>query len=197
MSASGQFEIVFVCTGNRARSALAEALLRRRLRPDSAAVRSVGTLDLGPDVPALPGAVHAAALFGEDLSGHRARTLRRGELADVDLVIGFEPAHISAAIVDGEAARDRTFSIVELADLLEESASAGTADRPHEAVERAAAHRTGSFLAAPEISDPLGGSERVFRETALAIDHLVDRIARGLFHSTTKSATRRTEPDPS
>jgi protein-tyrosine phosphatase len=181
MIAANRFEIVFVCTGNRARSALAEALMRRRLPEDRFTVRSVGTLDLGDEVTALAAAIEAAALLGEDLGRHRARTLRRGELQGADLVIGFEPAHVSAAVVDGAAARERTFSIIELADLLDEGSSRpAETHSPGEAVERAAARRRGTFLTAPAIADPLGSPQEVFNRTAIEIDRLVDRIARSL-----------------
>jgi protein-tyrosine phosphatase len=178
-----RFEIVFVCTGNRARSALAEALLRRRLPADGFSVRSVGTLDLGDDVPALAEAIEAAALLGEDLGRHRARTLRHADLQDADLVIGFEPAHVSAAVVDGGAARERTFSIIELADLLDETSSSAGSPSPGDAVARAAARRRGTFLTAPALADPLGSSQEVFNRTATEIDGLVARIARSLVPS--------------
>jgi low molecular weight protein-tyrosine phosphatase len=187
--AATRFEIVFVCTGNRARSALAEAFLRRRLPPASATVRSVGTLQLGQDVPALAAAVRAAAVLGEDLTAHRSRALRTGELADADLVIGFEPAHVSAAVIDGGAARDRTFSIIELVELLDRLRTEGAGDaHPSRVVELAHARRQPSFLAAASVADPLGGSDEDFRKTAEQIVRLIDAIAHGLFGSTAHSA---------
>ena len=175
-----RFEIVFVCTGNRARSAFAEAVLRRRVLPAQASVRSVGTQDTG-GMPVLPQAARAAADFGVDLSDHRARVLVPGSLATADLVIGFEPQHLAAAVIEAKAPLERVFSIVELAELLDRLEGDEPLE-PAEALERAHGRRRASdLLSTQAIADPLGGSDRVFRRTFETIDRLVERIARRLF----------------
>jgi len=172
------FEIVFVCTGNRARSAFAEAVLRRRLGLSRVTIRSVGTLDVGP-IGALPEATRAATRFGIDLSAHRATALTPGALVDADLVIGFEPHHLSIAVVDAGARRERVFSIVELAEILETLPGHG---EPGETIAIAHARRRAtSPLLAPAIGDPLGKPERIFLRTFGEIDELTERIAARLF----------------
>ncbi len=177
------FEIIFVCTGNRARSPLAAALLSRRLDLDATVVRSVGTLDLGP-VPPLPEAVRAGLLVGVAIASHRATPLRPAALVDADLVVGFEPGHVSAAVVDGGARRDRVFSILELVEILgrieAEGVLAGTPADTRRVVAQANALRTGSFLSAPAIPDPWGRPQREFDQTAEQIDGLVTVIAHAL-----------------
>lgn len=64
--------VLFVCTGNTCRSALAEAFWRL-LRPDIP-VSSAGT-QAWPGVPAAAEAVLVAASRGGNLSAHRARSL--------------------------------------------------------------------------------------------------------------------------
>jgi protein-tyrosine-phosphatase len=172
-----RFSVVFVCTGNRARSPLAEALLRRRIGSSDVSVDSCGTLDLGP-LPALPEAVDAAARLGVDLRGHRARALRPG-LEDRSLVLGFEPAHVAAAVIDGGAQPERTFTVVEFAELL--TGASGMAGSPERIVGLANARRLTSTLSAPSIPDPLGGSRAEVRRTFERIDHLVAVIAVKLF----------------
>lgn len=64
--------VLFVCTGNTCRSALAEGFWRVVV-PDGA-VASAGT-SAWPGAPAAAEAVMAAAMRGADLSQHRARPL--------------------------------------------------------------------------------------------------------------------------
>lgn len=141
-------------------------------------VRSVGTLDVG-SLPALPAAVKAAARIGIDLSRHRARPLRIGELGSADLVVGFEPGNISAAVVDGRADPARTFSLVELGLLLEiqREEKAPHRGEPASVIQAAHGRRPTSFLQAPRIADPRGASDSVFARTVSLIDHHVSTIA--------------------
>jgi low molecular weight protein-tyrosine phosphatase len=178
---SDGFEVVFVCTGNQARSPLAEMLLRQRLDAGSVQVRSVGTRAVGP-VPAHPGAVRAARLVGASLAEHRARPLRVHELVGADLVVGFEPEHISAAVIDGRADAAKTFSLIELGEILEGLRGALPAPpQPALAIKTAHSRRTTGFLSAPALADPYGGSDEVFRRTLESIDRHVETIADVVF----------------
>jgi protein-tyrosine phosphatase len=178
-----RFIVVFVCTGNRARSPLAEAFLSALVDPLAVSVSSRGTLNLG-QVPALPEAVIAGSARGVDLSGHRASTFGHGELARSDLVIGFEPFHLSAAVIDGGASRHCTFSILELGEIFERfdagPRAAGGYD-PADVVRKANGMRRGSLLSAPTLADPLGLPQQQFDATADAIKALVETIAERLF----------------
>lgn len=176
------FEVVFVCTGNRARSPLAEALFRHHAAGIEPVVSSVGTLDLGP-VPALPLGIEAAERLGVDLTRHRARTLRDLTLASADLVVGFEPMHVSAAVVEGGAHASRTFLLGELVTLLDVStADSDPCERARFVVADADSRRV-RYNARPDvlIPDPLGKSAKVMRRTADQIDRLVRQLVIGLF----------------
>jgi protein-tyrosine-phosphatase len=184
-------EIVFVCTGNRARSPLAEFLLRRRADGLPVRIVSRGTSELGP-VSALTEMARAANDLGVDLSGHRATAIGPESLRDADLVIGFEPFHVAAAVVDGGAARERTFTLpelVELASVLDAEGAAGLEERVRGVVVGANGRRTGSVPSQASITDPLGGSAAVFRDTARHIEGLVARLGDVLFGPS--DATRR------
>jgi low molecular weight protein-tyrosine phosphatase len=179
------FDVVFVCTANRARSALSEALYRRYALGFDTRASSFGTLDVG-QAPALGHAVEAGRRLGVDLSAHTAVALSDGVLARADLVLGFEPHHVAAAVIDGAAEPGRTFLLREFVELLEPSAPAdGTINRARAEVAAAYERRTKPprDAAGFVIPDPAGRSPGVMVATATEIDELVRRIVRDLFGS--------------
>jgi len=111
------FRVAFVCTGNRFRSALAEAAFRAATGGLPLEVSSFGILDLGSLGP-LPQAVRAAEAFGLEISAHVARPLAGEDLAEMSLVVGFEARHADAAVELAGARADRAFLLLELVDLL-------------------------------------------------------------------------------
>lgn len=178
------FEVAFVCTGNRARSVLSEALYQRYAVGFDTCARSFGTLALG-GAPALEHAVEAGGRLGVDLRAHTSTVLARGVLADADLVLGFEPHHVAAAVIDGAASPARVFLLREFVDLLEPASCAeGSAQHArnrvaaaHERRANPASRSTARFV----IQDPAGRPANVMYATATEIEELVRRIVRGLF----------------
>jgi protein-tyrosine-phosphatase len=149
-------------------------------------VASFGTLELGP-VPALPEAVELAADFGLDLSRHRARNVAELNLVTYDLVLGFEQMHVAAAVVEGDTAPERTFTLPELLELLDDVRASlpetGPTERARSRIEAAHAARRPDYPrhAVPEIPDPLGKTWPAQRRTAEELRALVDELARRLF----------------
>ena len=176
-------EVVFVCTGNRARSPLGEAILRHLSVGLPVAVSSRGTADVG-QAPALPEMVAAAAALGVDLSAHRAARLRHGELRDAGLVLGFEPHHVAAAVVEGGAPPGVAFTLVELIGLLDgpspfPPADGAFAERLARDLKSADGRRAGrSRLGAPGTPDPLGRPQAMFDALAREIDAHVRSLVR-------------------
>jgi protein-tyrosine-phosphatase len=180
------FDIVFVCTGNRARSPLAEALYRLYTRGIATTVSSYGTLDVGP-AAALPDALDVAASLGIDLSEHRARPLAGSSLVEADLVLGFEPHHVSAAVIDAHAPADRTFLLAELVGLLESDRSGtASADRARTRVADVGSRRVRIRDAADPfvIGDPIGKPADAMVSTGRRIDALVQQLVLSLFGQT-------------
>lgn len=182
------FTIIFVCTGNQFRSALAAELMRRATNGLPVEVTSAGTLDLRP-LPALPAAIQEADRLRVDLSTHRARSIRNEDLTAVDLVVGFERFHVVIAVVECKAARERSFTLPELVHYLE-LFEASSADEPVERARLAILRAHGARPPDPfpsssawEIADPVDQPRRVQRETADAVADLVMRLANGLFGS--------------
>ncbi len=130
-------------------------------------------------MPALPEAVTLAEELGLDLASHRARQL--GGLRDHDLVLGFERKHVTAAVVDGGAAVERTFTLPELVELLR-GLSAPPADA-RERIAEAHAARPPDFRnrPLPEIRDPLGLPAPEQRAVARAVEDQVSELAAALF----------------
>jgi protein-tyrosine phosphatase len=185
MSAPDLFSMVFLCTGNRFRSPLAETLFRQEADGLPIHVSSLGTLEL-QEGNALPEAVEEARRLGVDLRGHRTTPLSQRGLADVDLVIGFERKHVMTAVVEAGAPRDRTFTLAELAMLLAGIASPALddpAERAREVVRQAAARRLpdANLTAVPETQDPLGRSAKEQRAIAEEVNELVQGVKVGLF----------------
>jgi protein-tyrosine phosphatase len=181
---SSSFELVLICTGNRARSPIAEAFLRQLLAGLPVRLRSLGTLELGA-APPLPEALEACAAVGLDISDHRARALAAQDLREADLVLGFERHHLTAAVVDGGAPREHVFSLPELVQLIEETRASGPDDpimRARNTIALAHARRDDHMpLTSAELADPLGRSDQVYRDTVERIRELSVRLAAGLF----------------
>lgn len=176
------FDLVVICTGNRARSPVAEGFLRSLVIDLPVQVRSLGVLDLEGS-PALAEAVEAASSLGLDLSGHRARALKGEDLSQCDLVLGFESSHVVTAVIDGGAPRERVFSLPELVELIERGEPTDDADpiaRARQTIAAAHARRvTGASPA--EVADPIGRDPAFFRQTVEKVRDLSVRLAIGLF----------------
>ena len=178
------FRIVLICTGNRFRSPLAEGEIRSLAGAAPVHVSSLGLVELGP-VPPLIEALAEAERFDLDISGHRARALHGQDLSSADLVLGFERIHLASAVVDANAARERTFTLPELVELLDHVDPRGRGDvveRARSVVELAGEMRRarGVEPLLPEIADPWGGTPEVYRETAERVIELTRRLGERL-----------------
>lgn len=184
-------DILVVCTGNIARSPFCEGLLqehaRRRWGADAPVrVRSVGVHGLDGR-GAVAEMQEEATSRGVDLSSHRAAAVRPDDVRDADLVIGMTEVHRRRLVETVPAAKERVFTLRELARLL-------TAVEPPDddlaPAERVRAVARGAHRARPrapqatgpeDVRDPYGGARAGYREVAAEIDDLVSQIASVLF----------------
>lgn len=185
-SLNDRFSLVFVCSGNRFRSPLAAALVRRLTSDLRVEVASVGTLDLEGAAP-LTEALAVASGWGLDLSGYRSRVLTPGSMAGADLVLGFEQIHVRHAVVDGAADWGCTFTFGEfvrlLGDLREPIGGARLVERARlrvAAADRARDGVTGSRVT-DDLVDPFGHKRTVYKMVGDELRRLSFALATGLF----------------
>jgi protein-tyrosine-phosphatase len=181
---SDRFSLLFLCAGNRFRSPLAAAFLRRLTIGLPVTVASAGMLEVGA-APALAEALNLGAWGGVDLSGHRARRLAAEHVRGVDLVVGFEQIHVRQAVIDVGADRTRAFSVGELVGLLGEldppAPGRSSPEIARERVRLADRLRGGGLSPDDEIPDPFGGSKKDYRDAAVRVQRLVLALGADLF----------------
>jgi protein-tyrosine-phosphatase len=141
--------ILFVCTGNTCRSAIAEALARKVIIErglSDVEIQSAGT-SAWDGAPASDGALLVGMERGLDLSQHRSQTLTRELVGDADLVLAMGPHHLERIEALGGGARSY---------LLTDFASHGASARP--------------------VNDPIGAELEVYRATADELEQEVRRV---------------------
>jgi low molecular weight protein-tyrosine phosphatase len=184
--------VLIVCTANRCRSVMTQALLTLRLGA-AAQVRSAGLLERG--LPPPPETVAAMAGYGLDVAGYRSRTVTGGELRSADLVLAMAREHVRHAAVTEPSVWPRAFTLKEL---LRRGGQIGRRE-PGESLAGwlARVHvgrEHGALLGdSPEddVADPAGGPPQAHVLTAAELDRLLSELVSLCWERLTSDNSRR------
>ena len=89
-----KIKIMFVCTGNICRSAMADKMLAKRVKEENLNIEvySSGTFAENGDYPTVE-AIEAMEEYGVDLKQHRATNIRRSNIEEMDLILCATTTH--------------------------------------------------------------------------------------------------------
>jgi protein-tyrosine-phosphatase len=171
--------VLCVCTYNQSRSVMMGALLRDHLTQRGCGPEvSVGTAGLfGGGHPPTSSALAQLGHRGWTVQGHVSRAVDAHRLADRDVVVTAERAHVVSIAGRWPEMFDRTFTLPELVGLLDRIAPAETDvwTLLREARIPKAAYLDSVEIG--EIDEPGGGTPADWRRCALQIDALTSRLA--------------------
>ena len=173
------FRILVVCVGNVCRSPLAERLLAARLPAGDFEVASAG---VGAMVghPVEPNAARELARLGADGARFAARQLTPDLAGEADLVLTATKEIREQVVREVPRLMKRTFTLRELAALVQDPRTTASGAGPSDLVRAAARLRAGVQVPDYDVPDPMGRSEAVHREVADLLDSACRTVADAL-----------------
>ena len=167
------FRVLTVCLGNVCRSPLMERLLREWL-PQGFVVESSGLTSMAGH-PMEANAAAELARLGGSADGFVARDFAARHADKAQLVLTATAAIRSRVLTESPGALRRTFTLLELAHLLETAPA--DLGGPRDVVAWAAAHRSTAAGVSMDLPDPIGRSAETHRMVADLIDDATRTVA--------------------
>ncbi len=147
-------KIMFICTGNICRSAMAHKMLEKRAKEENKDVEvySCGIYAQNGDIPTYE-ALTVMKDYGIDLSNHRATNIRNSNIKDMDVILCATTAHKNNVIAMYPELKDRVYTIKEYAGF------------PQNDI---------------DIKDPWGYGIEVYRKCAKELEDCINKIMEGI-----------------
>ena len=111
-------KIMFICSGNTCRSAMAQYILDKRMKEEgkdkSIEVYSCGIYAEDGDIPTYEG-IEVMKEYGIDISGHRAINIRNSNIKDMDVILCATRRHKEAVVYMYPELQERVYTMKEYA----------------------------------------------------------------------------------
>lgn len=112
-------KIMYICTGNICRSAMAEGMLKKELQDkniENVKVYSCGIYAITGDY-ATYNAIEAANKYNVDISNHRATNIKDSNIKEMDLILCATESHKQSVVFLYPELKDRVYTMKEYAKL--------------------------------------------------------------------------------
>lgn len=145
-------KIMFICTGNICRSAMAEGMMKKLIKENNidAEVYSCGIYAETGDY-ATYNAQEAASEYDADISNHRATNIRDSKIEEMDIILCATISHKQSVLYLHPELKEKVFTMKEYAKL----------------------DKNGQDM---DIKDPWGYDEFVYRKCASEIEECLKKI---------------------